>query len=207
MAYGTATVPRVDKIVGPGNRFVAAAKALVAADCGIDFYAGPTEIVIVSVKGPADLDCRRSDRPSRARSRRQSSPDHAEPYAGRGRRRRRCRATAGPQAQPPLRCRAHGGVIVTRSVAQRRSSSPMSPPPSIWSSTTIEWRRGCVAPARCSSARGRPRSRATMRSARPMSPHCRDGTRPRGPVGRGLRASGDGAAGNAGGIVPHRSRW
>ena len=53
LAYGTATVPRVDKIVGPGNRFVAAAKALVAADCGIDFYAGPTEIVIVASKGPA----------------------------------------------------------------------------------------------------------------------------------------------------------
>jgi histidinol dehydrogenase len=53
MAYGTATVPRVDKIVGPGNRWVAAAKALIAADCGIDFYAGPTEIVIVSASGPA----------------------------------------------------------------------------------------------------------------------------------------------------------
>jgi histidinol dehydrogenase len=53
MAYGTATVPRVDKIVGPGNRYVAAAKALVASDCGIDFYAGPTEILIVSTRGPA----------------------------------------------------------------------------------------------------------------------------------------------------------
>ncbi len=53
MAYGTATVPRADKIVGPGNRFVAAAKALVASDCGIDFYAGPTEILIVSARGPA----------------------------------------------------------------------------------------------------------------------------------------------------------
>jgi histidinol dehydrogenase len=53
LAYGTATVPRVDKIVGPGNRYVAAAKALVAGDCGIDFYAGPTEIVIVSALGPA----------------------------------------------------------------------------------------------------------------------------------------------------------
>ena len=51
MAYGTRTVPRVDKIVGPGNQYVAAAKALVAADCSIDFYAGPTEIVIVSDKG------------------------------------------------------------------------------------------------------------------------------------------------------------
>jgi histidinol dehydrogenase len=54
MAYGTETVPRVDKVVGPGNRWVAAAKALVASDCGIDFYAGPTEIVIVSSRGPAD---------------------------------------------------------------------------------------------------------------------------------------------------------
>jgi histidinol dehydrogenase len=51
MAYGTNTVPRVDKIVGPGNQYVAAAKALVAADCAIDFYAGPTEIVILSDKG------------------------------------------------------------------------------------------------------------------------------------------------------------
>lgn len=53
MAYGTETVPRVDKIVGPGNRWVAAAKALVSVDCGIDFYAGPTEIVIVATRGPA----------------------------------------------------------------------------------------------------------------------------------------------------------
>jgi histidinol dehydrogenase len=54
LAYGTETVPRVDKIVGPGNRFVASAKALVAIDCGIDFYAGPTEILIVASRGPAD---------------------------------------------------------------------------------------------------------------------------------------------------------
>jgi histidinol dehydrogenase len=53
-AYGTRSVPRVDKIVGPGNRYVAAAKALVAAECAIDFYAGPTEIVIVSDNGNPD---------------------------------------------------------------------------------------------------------------------------------------------------------
>lgn len=53
MAYGTRTVPRVDKIVGPGNRWVSAAKSLVSADCGIDFYAGPTEILIVTSSGPA----------------------------------------------------------------------------------------------------------------------------------------------------------
>ncbi len=51
LAYGTTRVPRVDKIVGPGNRFVAAAKALVSRQCGIDFYAGPTEIVIVAGSG------------------------------------------------------------------------------------------------------------------------------------------------------------
>ena len=53
MAYGTDLVPRVDKIVGPGNRFVAVAKALVARECSIDFYAGPTEIVIVAGGGRA----------------------------------------------------------------------------------------------------------------------------------------------------------
>lgn len=51
LAYGTATIPRVDKIVGPGNAYVAAAKALVASDCGIDFFAGPSEILIVSTSG------------------------------------------------------------------------------------------------------------------------------------------------------------
>jgi histidinol dehydrogenase len=51
LAYGTRRVPRVDKIVGPGNRYVAAAKAIVARDCAIDFYAGPTEIVIVAGAG------------------------------------------------------------------------------------------------------------------------------------------------------------
>ncbi len=53
LAYGTSTIPRVDKIVGPGNRFVAAAKAYVTTDCAIDFYAGPTEIVIVAGGGRA----------------------------------------------------------------------------------------------------------------------------------------------------------
>jgi histidinol dehydrogenase len=54
LAYGTQTVPRVDKIVGPGNRYVAAAKAIVARTCAIDFYAGPTEIVVVAGGGRAD---------------------------------------------------------------------------------------------------------------------------------------------------------
>jgi histidinol dehydrogenase len=53
LAFGTTQVPRVDKIVGPGNRYVAAAKAIVARHCAIDFYAGPTEIVIVAGAGQA----------------------------------------------------------------------------------------------------------------------------------------------------------
>ena len=53
LAFGTATVPRVDKIVGPGNRYVAMAKALVAGRCAIDFFAGPTEIAIVAGRGRA----------------------------------------------------------------------------------------------------------------------------------------------------------
>ena len=56
LAYGTASVPRVDKIVGPGNLYVTAAKRLVAFDCAIDMLAGPTEIVITSERGnPADI--------------------------------------------------------------------------------------------------------------------------------------------------------
>jgi histidinol dehydrogenase len=51
LAFGTASVPRVDKIVGPGNAYVAAAKALVAPECAIDFFAGPSEIVVVSGSG------------------------------------------------------------------------------------------------------------------------------------------------------------
>jgi histidinol dehydrogenase len=53
LAYGTASIPRVDKIVGPGNLFVTAAKKMVAFDCSIDFLAGPTEVVIVSERGQA----------------------------------------------------------------------------------------------------------------------------------------------------------
>jgi histidinol dehydrogenase len=53
LAYGTATLPRVDKIVGPGNLYVTAAKRLVAFDCAIDMLAGPTEIVVTSERGNA----------------------------------------------------------------------------------------------------------------------------------------------------------
>ena len=55
LAYGTKSIPRVDKIVGPGNLFVAAAKKMVAFECAIDFLAGPTEAAIVSDEGDPDF--------------------------------------------------------------------------------------------------------------------------------------------------------
>jgi histidinol dehydrogenase len=51
LAYGTKSVPRVEKICGPGNRFVTAAKQLVSSDCAIDLPAGPTEAIVLAAKG------------------------------------------------------------------------------------------------------------------------------------------------------------
>ena len=50
-AFGTRTVPRADRIVGPGNIYVAAAKKLLAGEVAIDFIAGPTEILIITAEG------------------------------------------------------------------------------------------------------------------------------------------------------------
>jgi histidinol dehydrogenase len=51
LAYGTASVARVEKICGPGNRFVTAAKQIVSADCAIDLPAGPTEAIVLAADG------------------------------------------------------------------------------------------------------------------------------------------------------------
>ncbi len=48
LAYGTETIDAVDKIVGPGNKYVATAKKIVYGDCGIDFVAGPSEVMVVA---------------------------------------------------------------------------------------------------------------------------------------------------------------
>jgi histidinol dehydrogenase len=117
LAYGTRSVPRVDKIVGPGNRWVASAKALVASDCGIDFYAGPTEILVVASRGPsawiaADLIAQAEHDPdARAvliTSNRQLAAAVAADVAAR------------VPAEGPAResIRAHGGIIVTRSMKE-----------------------------------------------------------------------------------------
>ena len=53
LAYGTKSVPRVDKIFGPGNKYVTAAKQIVSSDCAIDLPAGPTEAIVFAEQGNA----------------------------------------------------------------------------------------------------------------------------------------------------------
>lgn len=117
LAYGTDTIPRVDKIVGPGNRYVAAAKALVAADCGIDFYAGPTEIVIVAARGPAgwiaaDLIAQAEHDPDARAVFITPSRKLAEQVVAQV-------AAQLPDAGPARAAlKSHGGVIVTKTAAE-----------------------------------------------------------------------------------------
>jgi histidinol dehydrogenase len=116
LAYGTESVPRVDKIVGPGNRYVAAAKALIAADCGIDFYAGPTEIVILATKGPAqwiaaDLIAQAEHDPDARAVLITTSRTLAHDVAAAV---ERAMPSMGPAAES---IRTHGGIIVARSKA------------------------------------------------------------------------------------------
>jgi histidinol dehydrogenase len=117
MAYGTGTVPRVDKIVGPGNRWVSAAKSLISADCGIDFYAGPTEILIVTASGPAgwiaaDLIAQAEHDPDARAVLITTSRPLAERVAKEVARQM---PPDGPARQSLAR---HGGAIVCRSIAE-----------------------------------------------------------------------------------------
>jgi histidinol dehydrogenase len=127
LAYGTETVPRVDKIVGPGNRYVAAAKALVAGDCGIDFYAGPTEIVIVASRGPAawiaaDLIAQAEHDPDA----RAVLITPSRTLAARVARQVEARM---PDAGPARRSlAAHGGIIVTASTADAMRLANLAAP-------------------------------------------------------------------------------
>ena len=65
LAYGTGSIRRVDKIVGPGNAFVAAAKKAVSGEVGIDMFAGPSEILIIA-DGTANPDHLAADMLSQA---------------------------------------------------------------------------------------------------------------------------------------------
>jgi histidinol dehydrogenase len=55
LAYGTESLPSVEKIFGPGNRYVMAAKQLVSRDCAIDLPAGPTELLVLAASGDPNL--------------------------------------------------------------------------------------------------------------------------------------------------------
>jgi histidinol dehydrogenase len=117
LAFGTASIPRVDKIVGPGNAWVAAAKALVARDCGIDFFAGPSEIVIVSDAGrpdwiAADLVAQAEHDPDARAVLITTSKRLANAVRAAAER----QAASNPTAQASLKRR--GGIVVTRSLAQ-----------------------------------------------------------------------------------------
>ena len=127
LAFGTRTVPRVDKIVGPGNRYVSAAKALVASDCGIDFYAGPTEIVIVAARGPADWIA--ADLIAQA----EHDPDAravlitpSRALAARVAQEVAARLPADGPARQSVR--THGGIIVTSSIGEAMDLANQSAP-------------------------------------------------------------------------------
>src|SRR5205823_7374669 len=53
LAYGTNSIPRVEKVFGPGNKYVTAAKQLVSSNCAIDLPAGPTEAIVLAAEGNA----------------------------------------------------------------------------------------------------------------------------------------------------------
>ena len=151
MAYGTRTVPRVDKIVGPGNRWVSAAKSLVSADCGIDFYAGPTEILIVSATGPAswiaaDLIAQAEHDPDARAVFITSNRRLAERVAARSR-----SGDAGVRPRAPVDSRGTAASSCAATCA-RRSHSPTRRRPNIWSWEPRRWRGASGMPARCSSA-------------------------------------------------------
>jgi len=117
LAYGTKTVPRVDRIVGPGNAYVAAAKSLVSRDCAIDFFAGPSEIAVLSASGkPAWI---AADLLAQA----EHDPDARAILITASRRLAKAVAREVDRQMPadgPARqaLAAHGGIIVTRTLRE-----------------------------------------------------------------------------------------
>jgi histidinol dehydrogenase len=115
MAYGTRKVPRVDRIVGPGNAYVAAAKAIVSRDCAIDFFAGPSEIAVLSSSGraswiAADLIAQAEHDPQARAILVTPSARLANAVASELRRQM---PSEGPARQALA---SHGGIVVTRSL-------------------------------------------------------------------------------------------
>ncbi len=117
LAYGTESVPRVDKIVGPGNLYVTAAKKLVSFDCAIDFLAGPTEVVILSDEGEpsfiaADLVAQAEHDPEAMAILLTSIPPLAEAVA------ERVEKMAAGNAIAQRSLRRHGAILIAASREQ-----------------------------------------------------------------------------------------
>ena len=119
LAYGTESIPRVDKIVGPGNAWVTAAKKLVAFDCAIDMLAGPTEIVVTSETGDAgaiaaDLVAQAEHDPQAVAVFITSRPELARSVAAEAKQRARGNKIAAEALA------SNGLVLITRSVEEAR---------------------------------------------------------------------------------------
>ncbi len=119
LAYGTESIAKVDKIVGPGNAYVTAAKKLVSFDCGIDMLAGPTEIVVASEQGDpegiaADIAAQAEHDPDAMAMLVTSQRELARLVAASVKERVKSSATAREALA------ANGAVIVAKSVEQAR---------------------------------------------------------------------------------------
>ena len=116
LAYGTATIPRVDKIVGPGNAYVAAAKALVSADCPIDFSPGRARSVVSATRQPewiaADLIAQAEHDPDARAMLVTPASRLARGCRGRD---RQAAAGDGPAA---VALAGNGGIVVARSAGE-----------------------------------------------------------------------------------------
>ena len=142
LAYGTESIGRVGKIVGPGNAYVTAAKKLVSFDCGIDMLAGPTEIVVTSEEGDpesiaADLIAQAEHDPDSMAILLTSNRDLAKTVATAAKRRMK----GNPVARQSLS--ENGAVIVTKSAEQAREITNQLAPEhlTIDSSEDLSWVR------------------------------------------------------------------
>jgi histidinol dehydrogenase len=120
LAYGTRAVPRVEKICGPGNRFVSAAKRLVSHGCAIDMLAGPTELLVVASRGnprfiAADLIAQAEHDPDAIALLITPSRRLAQAVASEVRR----QLAVLPKSNPAWRSLArNGAILVTRTLTQ-----------------------------------------------------------------------------------------
>jgi histidinol dehydrogenase len=120
LAYGTKSIAAVDKIFGPGNRFVTAAKQLVSGDCAIDLPAGPTEAIVLADDGDpewiaADLLAQAEHAPDAGSFMVTTSPDFAVRIQVEIGKQRRVLPKANPARQSSVRS---GAILLASSMEQ-----------------------------------------------------------------------------------------